>query len=150
MSVSTIRVLHGGGGGGLGSVSLHTICPPPQIGFFTYYRWASLDIFLCILYGGPLRSVSSHSICGRGPQISFFANYMGTLFRSVCLYILCRPPPPPPYTFLCTIARRAPKKLHTIYGGPLGSVILSYLFVDPSDQFRRILYRGRSPLISFF
>ena len=49
--------------------------PPPQISFFACYRWATSDFslftkymgppsdqFLRLLYGGPLRSVSSHTL----------------------------------------------------------------------------------------
>ena len=63
----------------LRSVSLFTIWPspppPPQISFFACYRWATSDFslftkymgppsdqFLRLLYGGPLRSVSSHTL----------------------------------------------------------------------------------------
>ena len=86
--------------GPLRSVSLLTICGPlwavsllitiwgsPQVRFFAYRGAPSSDQFLClpcgapldkflrILYGCPLRSVSSHTIWGP-PQIRFFAYYM--------------------------------------------------------------------------
>ena len=62
---------------------------PPQISFFAHYMEASsgqflrllyveapLDNFLRLLYGAPLRSVSSFTIWGP-PQINFFASYVG-------------------------------------------------------------------------
>ena len=67
-------------------VSSHTIWGPPQVSIFAYYKGppqisffayymggggGPSDQFLCILYGGPLRPVSSHTIWGP-PQISFF------------------------------------------------------------------------------
>ena len=105
---------------------------------------APSDQFLRKEYGGPLRSVSSlimeaslccffHTIWGPlgsflcilywGPQITFFAYYMGPL-RSLSSHtiwgplsdhfhcLLCEPPPPlPSDQFLCIL-----------YGGPLRPV----------------------------
>ena len=67
----------------------HTIYRgPPQFSFFAYYMGAPSDLFLRLLYGGPLVSISSLTIWGpprmsffayymRPPQVSFFAYYMG-------------------------------------------------------------------------
>ena len=67
---------------------------PSQISFFSCYMGLlsdqfflllygpPSDQFLRILYGGPLRSVSSPTIWG-SPEISFFAYYMRAPLRSV-------------------------------------------------------------------
>ena len=39
-------------------VSLHAICDPTQVRFLAYYMGASSDQFLCIEYGGPIKSDS--------------------------------------------------------------------------------------------
>ena len=77
-----------------------------------YYYGASSDLFLHILYGGPLRSVYLLTIWGP-PQVSFFVYYI-----------------PPSGKFLC---------LHM--GGPQIS-FFAYYMRPPSDQFLRLLYGG--------
>ena len=48
--------------GPLRSVSSPTIWGSPEIGFFAYYIRAPSDQFLRLLYEGPIRSVSLHTI----------------------------------------------------------------------------------------
>ena len=97
-------------GAPLRSLSLITICPPPQISFFACYRgatsdyifftkymgpprsvspltiWGPLRLVSLLTIWGPLRSVSVHTFWGLS-QISFFSYYMGPL-RSVFFRIL--------------------------------------------------------------
>ena len=62
---------------------------PPQVIFFAY-RGPSVK-FLRILYGPPLRSISL--LPRWGPlQISFFAYYIGGLFRSISSRTICGGP----------------------------------------------------------
>ena len=62
---------------------------PPQVIFFAY-RGPSVQ-FLCILYGAPLRLISLLSMWGP-LQISFFAYYIGGLFRSISSRTICGGP----------------------------------------------------------
>ena len=121
-----------------------------QVRFFTYYMWglqiiffctpygASIDQFLCILYGPPHRPVFSAYYIWGPLQINFFAYYRGAFLRSISLLFM-----------------RAPsgQSLHILYGGSLRSVsshtiwgpldqFLCILYGPPSDQFLCILYMG--------
>ena len=115
----------------------------PFLSFLAYYMGAPSEQFLRIDYGGPLRSVYSlimeasilmyffHTIWGPlgsflcivycGPQITFFAYYMGPL-RSV--------------------------SSHTIWG-PLRSLSLFTIWGPPQISFFAC-YRGATSDFSFF
>ena len=126
----------------------------PFLSFFAYCMGTPSDQFLRIEYGGPLRSVSSlimeaslcvfffHTIWRPlrsflcilywGPQITFFAYYMGPL-RSVSSHTIwgplldrfrCLLYGPPSDQFLCMLLGGHLRFwfLHKIYGGPLRSV----------------------------
>ena len=103
-----------------------------QTSSFACYMQPHSGPFLSILYGGFLRSVSSHRIWGP-PQISFFA-YYGGLLMSVFLCILYRGPSD---QFLCML-----------YWGPQLTFFAYYVRAS-SDQFLLIQYGGPSQ-ISFF
>ena len=99
-----------------------TVWGPPHVSFFAYYMGAPSDQFICLLCGGHFRSVSSHIIWGGGggPQVSFFAYYIGGS-PQINFFAYYRGPP------------RSVSLL--LYGAPLG-------------QFLRLLYGP--PQVSFF
>ena len=138
-----------GGGGGLRSVSSLTIGDPS-------------DQFIRILYGPPLRSISSLAICGgplrfvfsptvwAHPPVSFFAYYM---------------PPPPPDQFLCLLCGGPFRSvsLHIYYiggplrsvssltiGGPLSSVSSHNTSIWGPPQINFFAYYMGAPWINFF
>ena len=114
---------------------------PPQISFFAHYMGASsgkflrllyveapLDNFLRLLYGAPLRSVSSLTIWGP-PQINFFAS---------------------------NVRASSDQFLRILYKGPLrsfsspigGPQVIFFAYRGPSVQFLCILYWAPLRLIS--
>ena len=70
----------------------------PQISFFAYYMDVPSDIFLCILYGGPLRSVSSLTIWGP-PTSQFLRLLYGAPWFFFIFYALNYPWGPPYFEF---------------------------------------------------
>ena len=137
----------------------------PFLSFLAYYMGAPSEQFLSIDYGGPLRSVYSlimeasilmyffHTIWGPlgsflcivywGPQITFFAYYMGPL-RSVSSHTIWVPlsdhfhcllygPPPPQISFFAC------------YRGATSDYSFFTKYMEPSsDQFLRLLYGAPS------
>ena len=105
--------------------------PPPPSGRFLHllYVGAPLDKFLRLLYGPPLRSVSSLTIWP--PQINFFAYCVGAPSDEF-LRILYRGPPqvsffayygwPPQFSFFAYYMGVPQINLFAYYMGPLGSI----------------------------
>ena len=97
--------------------------------------WAPLDKSLRILYGGPLRSVSSLTIEGP-PQISFFATIWGPL-RSVSSHTIWGPP----QTCFFAYYMGPPQiSFFAYYMGPPSGQFLRLLWGPPSGQFLRLLW----------
>ena len=134
-------------GGFLRSVSSHRIWEPLQISFFSYYggllklclfffhaMWGPLRSFLCILYWGP--------------QITFFAYYMGPL-RSLSSHTIWGPLSD---QFRCLLWGPSQISFYACYRGGGGGTSDFSFFTKymgaPSDQFLRLLYGA--PQASFF
>ena len=101
-------------GAPLRSVSLFTICPPPQISFFACYRGATSHLgFFHKIYGGSLRSVSPLTIWGP--------------LRSVSVHTFWEP---------------LSDHFFSYYMGPPQISFFAYYMGGPSDQFLRLLYGG--------
>ena len=76
---------------------------------------------------GPLRQISSHTIWPGPPQFSFFAYYRG---------------PPQISFFACHMGAPSDQFLRILYGGPLRPVSSHTIWGPPSDQFLRLLNGG--------
>ena len=103
------------------------------------------DLFLRILYGGPLRSRSVSSLTVWGPpQTSFFAYYMGPPPRSVSLHTIWGPPSD---QFLRLIWGPPQVSFFAYYVVAPQSSFFAYHMGTPSDQFLRLVHRGSLRLI---
>ena len=136
----------------------------PFLSFLAYYMGAPSEQFLRIDYGGPLRSVYSlimeasilmyffHTIWGPlgsflcivywGPQITFFAYYMGHLM-SVSSHTIWGPLSDHFHCLLYGAPLRS-VSLHAIGGPPQILVFFTKYMGPSSDQFLRLLYGAPS------
>ena len=137
---------------------LHYISLHASLCLFSYYK-EPLGSFLCILYWGPqitffacymgsLRSVSSHTIWGPLSDQFHCLLYRAPL-RSVSLHAIGRPPHI--LFFSPNIWGPADQFLRLLYGPrvTIGLVCLLTIYGVPSCQFLCILFGGPSQ-ISFF
>ena len=160
-------------GGFLRSVSSHRIWELLQISFFSYYGgllklcmfffhaiWGPLRSFLCILYWGPqitffayymgpLRSLSSHTIWG--PLSFSFVVYYGAPLRSVSLHAIEGGGGGTPQILVSSQNIWGPPQISSsaYYMGPRRLVSLLTIW-GPSDQFLCILFGGPLSARSFF
>ena len=136
----------------------------PFLSFLAYYMGAPSEQFLRIDYGGPLRSVYSlimeasiliyffHTIWGPlgsflcivycGPQITFFAYYMGPL-RSVSSHTIWGPLSDHFHCLLYGAPLRS-VSLHAIGGATSDFSFFTKYMGLSSDQFLRLLYGAPS------
>ena len=109
--------------GGLSDQFLRNYMGAPQTSFFAYYMGVPSDLFLHILYGGPLKSVSSLTIWGPptgqflrllygAPLLFFFIFLCVKLSLGGPIFFNCHggqvpplAPPPPDCLCLCPIVR---------------------------------------------
>ena len=136
----------------------------PFLSFLAYYMGAPSEQFLRINYGGPLRSVYSlimeasilmyffHTIWGPlgsflcivywGPQITFFAYYMGHLM-SVSSHTIWGPLSDHFHCLLYGAPLRS-VSLHAIGGATSDFSFFTKYMGPSSDQFLRLLYGAPS------
>ena len=159
-------------GGFLRSVSSHRIWEPLQISFFSYYggllklclfffhaMWGPLRSFLCILYWGPqitffayymgpLRSLSSHTIWG--PLSDQFRCLLWGPSQ-ISFYACYRGGGGAPQILVSSQNIWGPPQISSsaYYMGPLRLVSLLTIW-GPSDQFLCILFGGPFSARSFF